>query len=61
MGARPHEEALRLDPRFAPAVVGLGYTLFMQWVDDPNADRQRLAREIDEVSQRAIRADPDDP
>ena len=62
LGARPlYEEALRLDSRFAPALVGLGYTLFMQWVDDPNADRQRLAREIDDVSLRAIRADPDDP
>jgi TolB-like protein len=45
LGARPlYEEALRLDPNFAPALVGLGYTLFMQWIDDPNADRQRLAR-----------------
>jgi tetratricopeptide (TPR) repeat protein len=62
LAARPlYEEALRLDPSFAPALVGLGYTLYMQWTDDPNADRQDLARQIDDVSLRAIRVDPDDP
>ncbi len=56
-----YEEALRLDPHLASALVGLGYTLQMQIVDDPAADRDALVKRMEDVSTRAVRADPDDP
>ncbi|MET0919549.1 MAG: adenylate/guanylate cyclase domain-containing protein, partial [Burkholderiales bacterium] len=56
-----YAEALGLDPHSAPALVGMGYTLHMQLVDDPNADREKLIGEMDDISRRAVRADPHDP
>jgi class 3 adenylate cyclase/TolB-like protein len=56
-----YEEALALDPRSAPALVGMGYTLYMQAVDDPDVNREKLISEMEDISRRAIRADPDDP
>jgi class 3 adenylate cyclase/TolB-like protein len=56
-----YEEALKLDPLSAPALIGLGYTLHMQLVDDPAADRERILKEMDDISRRAVRADSANP
>ncbi|MEO6065331.1 MAG: TIR domain-containing protein [Lysobacterales bacterium] len=55
------EEALRLDPSYVPALLALGYTIRRQLQDDPSADPERLIKEMDEVSARAVAADRDDP
>jgi len=56
-----YEEALRHDPGSASALIGLFWTIWRQWVDDPSADREQLLKELDDVSQRAVRADRNDP
>ena len=56
-----YEEALRLDPTAASALIGLGSALHMQLLDDPTADQEHLVQAMNDVSNRAIRADPDDP
>jgi tetratricopeptide (TPR) repeat protein len=60
---KAYEDALRLDPGFSPALIGLGYTYQMQLAkaSDPGVDRQGVVKQMDEVSSRAIRANPDDP
>ena len=62
LGARPlYEEALRLDPNFAPALVGLGYTLLCNGSTTRMPIGSGSRGRSTDVSLRAIRADPDDP
>ena len=56
-----YEEALRLDPRSASALSGLYVTLRTQLLEDPSVDHDRLVKELDDVSVRAVRADREDP
>lgn len=56
-----YEEALRADPASGPALIRIGGVLEMQLTEDPGADRARLIKEVDDVSNRAIRADAHDP
>jgi len=56
-----YDEALTLDPRSAAALIGKAYTLHMQLVDDPNADRDGIVKDMDDLSKRAVRADPSHP
>jgi adenylate cyclase len=56
-----YEAALRLDNASAAALIGLGWTLNIQLQDDPAVDHDRVVKELDEISSRAIRADRDNP
>ena len=56
-----YEEALRQDPRSAPALSGLYVTVRTQLLEDPSGDHPRLVKELDDLSLRAVRADPEDP
>jgi len=55
-----HEEALRLDPTFVPALLELQGTLFFRAQNEPE-HRAELVRRFDEVSKQAIAAAPNDP
>lgn len=54
------EEALRLDPKFVPALIGLQKTLFVRAQEEPER-RAEIVRRFDDVSKRAIDAAPSDP
>jgi tetratricopeptide (TPR) repeat protein len=56
-----YEEALRLDNASAAALMGIGGTLTMQLQDDPAVDHDRVVKELDEISSRAIGADRANP
>jgi adenylate cyclase len=56
-----YEGALSLEPGSAEALKGLGWTLYQQLIDDPAVDHDRVVKELDDVSSRAIRADRVDP
>ena len=56
-----YEAALSLDTGSAEALKGLGWTLYQQLIDDPAVDHDRVVKELDDVSSRAIRADRVDP
>jgi class 3 adenylate cyclase/TolB-like protein len=56
-----YDEALRLDPRFVGALTGQVWTIGNLLELDPQADRDRLLREMDEYSLRAVAADSRDP
>jgi adenylate cyclase len=47
------EKAIALDPQYAGAYAGLGFTYFMEWFSQWSADPQNLAR-ADEMLQKAI-------
>jgi tetratricopeptide (TPR) repeat protein len=47
-------EALQIDPKFGPAAMGYVDTLADEWYENPTADQDQLAREMDAVSSRAI-------
>ncbi|TMG98530.1 MAG: hypothetical protein E6H71_05710, partial [Betaproteobacteria bacterium] len=52
------DAALRIDPRYVPALVGRAWTLNHEYEDDPKSDRERIVREMDDLAQRAIDVDP---
>jgi tetratricopeptide (TPR) repeat protein len=54
------DQALRLDPNLVPAMNGRAETLHDQLEEDLRADHDRLVQELDEVSNRAVSADPND-
>ena len=56
-----YEAALRLDNASAAALMGIGWTLNIQLQDDPAVDHDRVVKELDEISSRAIRADRANP
>jgi TolB-like protein len=56
-----YEAALRLDNASAAALMGIGWTLASQLQDDPAVDHDRVVKELDEISNRAIRADRANP
>jgi tetratricopeptide (TPR) repeat protein len=55
------DEALRLDPDFVPALVLRAALFHDEGEVDPNADRNRIAREQDRYTARAVQLDPTDP
>jgi TolB-like protein len=56
-----YEAALRLDSGSAEALMSVGWTLDAQLDNDPAVDHDRVVKELDEISSRAIRADRDNP
>jgi len=56
-----YEAALRLDSGSADALMSVGWTLDSQLDIDPAVDHDRVVKELDEISSRAIRADRDNP
>jgi adenylate cyclase len=55
------ERALRLDPNLVKAMVFWADTLDDQLQLDLHADHDRLVRELDEMTNRAVTTDPNDP
>jgi len=53
-----YDKALRLDPNLVSAMVGRADTLEDQLWIDIHADHDRLVHELDEVTSRAVSADP---
>jgi class 3 adenylate cyclase/TolB-like protein len=58
---RIYEEALRLQPDFVDALLGLSFAVEWIYIEDPTADKDQAAKELDAISLRLIRAKPDDP
>jgi adenylate cyclase len=56
-----YDQALRLDPNLVYAMNGRADTLNNQFLMDLHADHDRVVQELDEVSNRAIATDPNDP
>jgi hypothetical protein len=56
------DDALRIDPRYVPALVGRAWTLNHEFEDDPRSDRNRIVLEMDdlalEAGAQAMRLDP---
>ena len=55
------DEALRLEPDLVPALVLRAALINDEYDVDPNADRDRIAREQDHMTARAVQLDPTDP
>ena len=55
------DQALKLDPDLVPALYWRGWSLMYELDLDPRADHDRLVRELDELSNRALGADRSDP
>jgi class 3 adenylate cyclase/TolB-like protein len=56
-----YEEALRHDHASVPAMDGVMYTIGDELEHDPRADQERLLKELDDLSLRAVQLDPNDP
>jgi adenylate cyclase len=56
-----YDESLRLDPKFAPALINRTLINESLLELEPQADRDRLIREMDDSSGRAVAADRSDP
>jgi adenylate cyclase len=56
-----YQEALRHDPASVPAMLGVMYTIHDELEHDAGADQERLAKEMDDLSVRAVQADRNDP
>jgi hypothetical protein len=56
-----YEEALRHDPASVPAMDGIMGTIGDELEHDSGADRERLVKEMDDLSMRAVQADRNDP
>jgi adenylate cyclase len=52
---RLYEEALRRDPHFVPALIGLGYALLAEIDNSPNVDRDAVVRRLDALTNMAMR------
>ncbi|HXZ45431.1 MAG TPA: hypothetical protein VEH02_01735, partial [Pseudolabrys sp.] len=55
------DEALRLDPNLVPALTSRALLINFEGDVDPNQDRDRIGREQDELTARAVALDPTDP
>jgi adenylate cyclase len=55
------DEALRLDPNLVPALTSRAMLINFEGDVDPNQDRDRIGREQDELTARAVNLDPTDP
>jgi len=55
------DEALRLEPDLVPALVLRAALINNEYDVDPNADRDRIAREQDRLTARAVQLDSTDP
>ncbi len=55
------DEALRLDPNLVPALTSRATLINFEADVDPNQDRDRIGREQDELTARAVNLDPSDP
>ena len=55
------DEALRLEPDLVPALVLRAALINNEYGVDPNADRDRIAREQDRLTARAVQLDSTDP
>ena len=55
-----YDKALQLDPNLTLAITGRADTLNDQLFFDLHADHDRLVRDLDKASARAVSADPDD-
>jgi len=53
-----YDASLRLDPNYVPALLGKYYVLNLEIDVDPNFDRDRIMREMDELTARAVNLDP---
>jgi tetratricopeptide (TPR) repeat protein len=56
-----YQEALRHDPASVPAMLGVMYTIQEELEHDAGADLERLVKEMDDLSVRAVQADRNDP
>jgi adenylate cyclase len=54
------DEALRLEPNLEPALVARAWATDFENDDDPHPDHDRIVREMDEYTIRAINLDPSD-
>jgi TolB-like protein/tetratricopeptide (TPR) repeat protein len=57
---RLFDEALRQDPTSVPALLGL-FSLTADQAEEPGPDQQRLVKEADDLSRRALALDRNDP
>ena len=55
-----YEEALRMDPGLAAALIGRAWTIEQELWNNPRADYESLAREFDRDSARAVQLDARD-
>jgi TolB-like protein/tetratricopeptide (TPR) repeat protein len=55
-----YDEALRIDPRFVPALAQRSNSFHWEIYEDPHANRNAMATEMEMLSQRAISIDPQD-
>jgi len=55
-----YDEALRLDPNFAPAMYGRAEMIAEQLDSGPNPDHERMAHEADDLTRRALAIAGDD-
>jgi TolB-like protein len=55
------DKALRLEPNLVPALISRAVFANYQGDVDPNQDRDRIGREQDEFTARAIKLDPSNP
>ena len=56
-----YDEALRLDPNLAEALLGRGWTLDVELDLNRGAARDHLVQELDDLSMRAVAREGDDP
>ena len=56
---RLYEEALRLDPHFVPALLGLGQALLAEIDNSPNLDHEGVVRRLDALTSMAMSAHPE--
>jgi adenylate cyclase len=56
-----YQDALRHDPASVPAMIGVMGMIGDELEHDPAADRERLVKEMDDLSIRAVQADRNDP
>jgi tetratricopeptide (TPR) repeat protein len=57
---RFYDEALRIDPGFVPALTQRSNSLHWELYEDPHANRNAIASEMESLSQRAIAIDQQD-
>jgi tetratricopeptide (TPR) repeat protein len=61
MTRKLYQDALRLDPRSVPALLGLYSIDFSDAWESMGADQERLIKEMDDLTGRALQLDRDDP
>ena len=53
-----YDASMRLDPNHVSALLGTYYVLNLEIDVDPNFDRDRIMREMDQLTARAVKLDP---